>query len=533
MNLLEIPKAELHRHLELSLRDETIKEIAPEFGFDLSKEGSFEHHFKILSPMEDLGSALHKFLDTQKLFGNTEILERIAYEACEDAYKKEGIRVLELRYAPTFVALNQPNLTFSSIHEAFKKGIARAEKDFPMAVGMIGILQRILPVEENLKVMNFMVENKDSFIGVDLADNEVGFDPAPFAPCFDLAKEHGLRVTVHAGEAQEAGSERNILDSVHKLHAERIGHGIQCHRDEEVLKYVVENKIPLEVCPTSNVLTGAVSSLKEHPIRTLIDKGCYVTISSDDPGIFNQNTLEDYQALLDNNLLTIDELKTCSDNAARASFIDKEKLNSSFKTKKELHIARKLWHMCGVLAIGYLYYIIPYQKMIYLGAVLTTFFVLLDFARLQFESLNKVVQFIMSPFIRKEEKNNLSGLSFMAVGTYVTALLFPKEIVLLAFAFLGLGDPTASFFGVLYGKNKIGSKSLEGTFACFLICTLAASIYFAYNNFFGHRIFIVVPIAGLIGAACELIQIKQFDDNMTLPLFSGFGLWTLFYIFGL
>ena len=328
MNLLEIPKAELHRHLELSLRDETIKEIAPSFGFDLSKKGAFEHHFKIMSPMKDLGSALHKFLDTQKLLASTEILERIAYEACEDAYKKEGIRVLELRYAPTFVALNHSHLSFSSIHEAFINGLKRAEKDFPMATGMIGILQRTLPVEENLKVMHFMVENKDRFIGVDLADNEVGFNPAPFAPCFDLAKEHGLRVTVHAGEAKEFGSEKNILESVKKLHAERIGHGIQCYRDQEVLEFVVKNQIPLEVCPTSNILTAAVESLVVHPIRTLIDKGCYVTISSDDPGIFDQNTLEDYQMLLDHKLLTVEELITCSNNAAKASFINKDKVKT-------------------------------------------------------------------------------------------------------------------------------------------------------------------------------------------------------------
>jgi len=332
MNLLELPKAELHRHLELSLRDETIKEIAPSFGFDLSKEGAFEHHFKILSPMKDLGSALHKFLDTQKLLASTEILERIAFEACEDAFKKEGIRVLELRYAPTFVALDHPNLSFDSIHEAFMKGIKAAEKEFPVAVGMIGILQRILPVEDNLKVMNFMVDHKEDFVGVDLADNEVGFDPTPFAPCFDLAKEHDLKITIHAGEAQEKGSERNILDSINKLHATRIGHGIQCHRDEEVLNFVVEKQIPLEVCPTSNILTGAVSSIEEHPIRKLIDKGCFVTISSDDPGIFNQDTLEDYQLLLDKNILTFEELKACSNRAAKASFISKEKVQKVWPT---------------------------------------------------------------------------------------------------------------------------------------------------------------------------------------------------------
>lgn len=326
MNLIEIPKAELHRHLELSLRDETIKEIAPSFGFYLKNEEDFNHHFKILSPMKDLGSALHKFLDTQKLLASTEILERIAYEACEDAYKKEGIRVLELRYAPTFVAMDHNDLTFQKIHDSFVKGITKAEKDFPIAIGLIGILQRILPVDKNMEVMNFMVENKETFVGVDLADNEVGFDPGPFAPCFDLAVKNGIKVTIHAGEAKEKDSEKNIIEAVEKLHASRIGHGIQCYRTPEVLKFVVDKQLPLEVSPTSNILTGAVDSIAEHPIRKLLDAGAYVTLSSDDPGIFNQNTLEDYQLLLDNKILTVDELKTCSDRAAKASFIDKEKV---------------------------------------------------------------------------------------------------------------------------------------------------------------------------------------------------------------
>jgi len=319
----DIPKAELHRHLELSLRDSTIKEIASDFGFDLSKDGAFEHHFKIMEPMADLGSALHKFLDTQKLLANEEILERIAYEACEDAYN-EGIKILELRYAPTFVALNHDHLSFQSIHDAFVKGATRAEQDFPMAVGFIGILQRILPVEANLEVVDFIIQNKESFLGIDLADNEVGFDPAPFAPCFEKAKAAGLNITVHAGEALEKNSEQNIIESVKKLHAERIGHGIQCYRDPEVLKFVVDNKIPLEVCPTSNILTGAVKNIDSHPIKKLLDAGVFVTISSDDPGIFNKNTLEEYELL---NSIGIDEktLLQCSHRGAQASFISKEK----------------------------------------------------------------------------------------------------------------------------------------------------------------------------------------------------------------
>lgn len=337
----DLPKVELHRHLELSIRDSTMKELAPQFGFDLSKPEAFDHHFKIKEPMQDLGSVLHKFLDTQKLLATEEILERIAYEACEDAHN-EGVKILELRYAPTFVALNHPELSFDSIHSAFLKGAQRAEKEFNMAVGFIGILQRILSVEENLKVMDFMVSKRDSFIGVDLADNEVGFDPGPFAPCFEMAKKAGLQVTIHAGEALAQGSERNILDSVNKLHASRIGHGLQCYRDPEVLEFVVSKQIPLEICPTSNLLTNAVPNLKEHPIKRLLDEGVYVTLNADDPGIFDQNLLEEYELLHNELGISRETLLECSHRGAQASFISEEKKQSVWphdlkKSAKEIH----------------------------------------------------------------------------------------------------------------------------------------------------------------------------------------------------
>jgi len=203
------------------------------------------------------------------------------------------------------------------------------------------------------------------------------------------------------------------------------------------------------------------------------------------------------------------------------------------KTKKELHLARKIWHIGGVLSILYFYQSLPYRQMVYFGALIVLILVLIDFTRLQIPSLNRAVQFFMKPFIRVEEKTQLSGLSYMVVGTYLTALFFPKEVVILSYIFLALGDPVASFFGVLYGQNKIGSKSIEGTLSCFIVCTVIAATYFGLNNFFGHRIFITVPLAGLIGCLAELVQIKNFDDNMTLPLFSGFGLWGLFYIFSI
>lgn len=314
-----LPKVELHRHLELSLRKSTILELAPKHGFLLNSPGAYEHHFVIQEPMKDLGSVLHKFLDTQKLFSSKEILERIAYEACEDAYY-EGIRILELRYAPTFVQLDH-DLSFEEIHLAFVKGIERAEQDFKMAVGLICILQRILGVDVAEKVTDFAIEHKETFIGLDLADNEVGFEAKPYAKCFQKAKKAGLNITVHAGEALEANSEHNVMVSIQELGAQRIGHGIQIIRNPKILQYVVDQNIILEVCPKSNWLTSAVPSFEQHPINQLRDRGVLVTVNSDDPGIFQSSLIVEYKILEKHLGWTPSDFVAANEIAAKGSFI--------------------------------------------------------------------------------------------------------------------------------------------------------------------------------------------------------------------
>ncbi len=321
--LQALPKVELHRHLELALRKSTILEIAPGHGFDMSKPGAYEHHFIIEEPMKDLGSVLHKFLDTQKLLSTPEILERVAYEACEDA-SHEGIKILELRYAPTFVQLDH-DLSFDDIHQAFVRGCNRAEKDLGMAVGLICILQRILGVEVANKVTDFAIANKDTFIGLDLADNEVGFEAKPYGPCFQKAKAAGLNITVHAGEASEPDSEQNVIVSIDELGASRIGHGIQIIRNEKVLKYVVDQGIVLEVCPKSNLLTSAILSYDQHPINALRDKGVKITVNSDDPGIFESSLLVEYRILEEHLGWTEKDFVAANDIAASASFISDSK----------------------------------------------------------------------------------------------------------------------------------------------------------------------------------------------------------------
>jgi adenosine deaminase len=321
MYLASLPKAELHRHLELCVRGSTIREIAPQMGIPVRNAVEYRERFLITEPMKDLGAVLNKFLDTQKLWASPELIERLTFEACEDAFKIDNVRILELRYAPTFILSGHPSLSFEKIHEAILKGMRRAEKEFPLAVGLICIIQRILPVKDAEAVTEFAMSHRDSFIGLDLADNEVGFDSKPFAPFFLKAKRSGLGITIHSGEAPAPNAPRYVREAIDYLGATRIGHGLQIYRDPAMMAFVKDQGIVLELCPTSNWLTQAVPQLSEHPFRRLMEFGIKTTINTDDPGIFNIDLNHEYRVLHETHGLTVAQLEKCADFAADASFI--------------------------------------------------------------------------------------------------------------------------------------------------------------------------------------------------------------------
>ena len=324
MDISEIPKVELHRHLELSIRHSTLRELAPSKGFHIKEDKDFANHFLITEPMDDLKSVLDKFLDTQKILSNEEIIERVTYEACEDAFN-EGIRICELRYSPTFLVMGHEHLSFAAAHEAVLKGLRRAERDFPMALGLICIVQRTLPLELAKDVVEFAIANKDSFIGLDLADNERDHPSKPFANLFLKAKKEGLRITIHAGELKDPNSAQYIRDAINDLGAERIGHGVQVLHDSTAIDLIREKNVTLELCLTSNWLTQAVNSIQDHPFRKIMETGINVTINTDDPGIFNIDMNHEYRLLQDVHGFTLEEFTKCNKTAKEASFISEDK----------------------------------------------------------------------------------------------------------------------------------------------------------------------------------------------------------------
>ena len=323
-----MPKVELHCHLELAIRQSTLKEFALQRGYDVADEGQFSDAFLIREPMGELPSVLHKFLNTRDVLDSVECLERVAFEVCEDMHLKSNVRVLELRYAPSFLLDKHTHIAADEMQAAIQRGVQRAETTYPMVVGLICILQRTKSVADNARWVDFALNPQNGFLALDLADNEVDFDPEPFIPLFQRAKAGGLGITVHAGEPRVPGISKNISTAIQDMGANRIGHGLQAIVDPSVIDLLIQTQTPLELCPTSNWLTGACDSFKLHPIQALFEAGVHTTINTDDPGIMVTDLNREFQQVFDHSGLTLEHLQQCTDWARHHSFIPAERIAS-------------------------------------------------------------------------------------------------------------------------------------------------------------------------------------------------------------
>ena len=326
-----LPKVDLHRHLDCSMRWSTLLEIATTLKLEFPQNPVLQQkHFLVTEPMVNLGAVLNKFLIAQKLLASPEILERLAFEVCEDAFN-DGVRILELRYAPTFITSGHTHLTFEKIHQALLRGIEKAKKQMPIAVGLICILQRISDLKTVASVTDFCIENKSTFLALDLADNEEGFEPKPFAPYFEKAKKAGLHITIHSGESPSQLAGQWIQDSIEILHAERIGHGIQAINFPNIVHLLKNKNILLEVCPYSNYLTQAFKTYSEHPLKKLKDLGVAVAISSDDPGLFASVLSDDYLIAQNHQNFSLKDFNDCNQFAYNHSFISETEKSKVWK----------------------------------------------------------------------------------------------------------------------------------------------------------------------------------------------------------
>lgn len=203
------------------------------------------------------------------------------------------------------------------------------------------------------------------------------------------------------------------------------------------------------------------------------------------------------------------------------------------KKRQDIHLARKIWHFCGVIALAVLFHNLTRSNAIQFLIFFGTFFIFIDVARLMYEPLNKRAVAIMKPFMRDSERNNLAGVTYLIVGVFLLVLLFDSRIVTLSLLFLAFADPIASYFGIRYGKDKIfGRKSFQGTLAAFLTCLAIAAIYYYSKQLMTERLVIVSVLSALAGALAEAIPVAKLDDNLVMPVVSAILLQGIFFLFG-
>ena len=322
MNVNTLPKVELHRHIEGAIRYTTMKEwvLADKLMPATATEEQLRDFILITKPVDGLKVFLEKFGLIHRVLATPERLRRMAFEACADAYA-EGVRVLELRYSPVFIQGERSALTFDRIHAAILEGLAAAVKQFPMAVGLIGILGREWDLPTATRVTDFFIANKSTLLGMDLANDEANFGSGPFAGLFRKARNVGLRLTVHAGESNIPTSSESVRSALDELGAERLGHGVQIHQDPVLMEEVARRGVILELCPTSNILTRCIASLEAYPIRQIRAAGVRVSLNADDPGVFDYDLNHEYRAMAELHGLTEKDFTVINRDAYAASFI--------------------------------------------------------------------------------------------------------------------------------------------------------------------------------------------------------------------
>jgi adenosine deaminase len=327
-----LPKVDLHRHLEGSLRLGSLAEIVREQGLDLPAEAGS------LSPLVQVQerdpataqSFLAKFEPLRRIYRSPEIIRRLTREAVADA-ALDGVRYLELRFNPGALA-HEKGFPLGEVMDWVCESAGEAAGSAGIAVRLIVSINRHEPVRLAEAVAREALDRRSrGIVGLDLAGREWDSPAAPFAALFADAKREGIGVTVHAGEWAGAPA---VRQAVEVMGADRVGHGVQVLGDAEVVELAKDRRLVFEVCLTSNLQSGVVAEIASHPLPMMIEAGLQVTLNSDDPGV-SGITLSGEYALARRELgLSLQTLHGLILAASQASFLparEKKALEASLQ----------------------------------------------------------------------------------------------------------------------------------------------------------------------------------------------------------
>ncbi len=311
-----LPKVELHLHIEGTLE--------PELMFELAQR----NHIAIPFSSPDEVRAAYQFDDLQSFLdiyyqgANVLINEQDFFDLTWAYLMKchqENVVHCEIFFDPqTHTARG---ISFDTVVHGITRALEQAKTELGISSQLIMCFLRHLSEDDAIETLKLALPYKDKIIGVGLASSEQGHPPEKFKRVFAMALDEGFMAVAHAGEE---GPAQNIIDAMDILNVDRIDHGVRCVEDEELVYRLAQTRMPLTVCPLSNLKLRVVHDMHEHNIVDLLRKDLCVTINSDDPAYFGGYMNANFQAIADAHSVTIEDLAQFSLNAIEASFISDE-----------------------------------------------------------------------------------------------------------------------------------------------------------------------------------------------------------------
>ncbi|HEV2150605.1 MAG TPA: adenosine deaminase, partial [Longimicrobiaceae bacterium] len=288
--LHRLPKAELHVHLDGSLRPETMLELAAEYGKKMpAQDPDRLRDYMHVQDARNLVEYLERFEITLSVMQTADALERIAYELAEDL-ARENVRYAEIRYSP--ILNSREGLPLTEAVEAPLRGLRQAEEDFGIRTAIIICGIRNMEPATSRDLADLTVAYKDrGVVAFDLAGAEYNYPAKKHKDAFFTVINKNMAATIHAGEAYGPES---IHQALHYCKAHRIGHGTRLFEDPDLMQYVKDFRVPIEICLTSNVQTRAVRSFAEHPLRLYYDEGIVLSLNTDNRLMSATTVTEEY-----------------------------------------------------------------------------------------------------------------------------------------------------------------------------------------------------------------------------------------------
>lgn len=313
-----LPLIDLHRHLDCNVRLETILDLGQRHNLPLPAwdlEG-LRPHVQVTDPQPGLLAFFAKLRWMTGVLVDYAACQRVAFENVEDA-QREGLHYVELRFSPWFMA--EPNaLNPEGVVEAVVDGVEEGKRTFDVKVKLIGILSRTYGTEVAWRELEALLTYSDRLVALDLAGDEANYPGELFVDHLRRAKDAGLRITVHAGEA--VGPE-SVWQALREMGTTRIGHAVRATEDPALLDYMVEHEIGIESNMTSNVQTSTVPDYASHPLRGFLERGLLATINTDGPGISGIDLRYEYEIAAPAAGLTAAHTRQAQKNALTIAFL--------------------------------------------------------------------------------------------------------------------------------------------------------------------------------------------------------------------